>query len=145
MDTILFITQSLSQVQLRLLATCDGLTQEQVLWRPGPQANNIGFILWHVARVEDTLASRAGGNQPTLWESEGFHERFGQPVDAPDPGDRPGLRALQVPALEVLTDYLDAAYRRTQELLSTLKPEGLGIVPDPSRPERTLAASLRYQ
>ncbi|MCH9039537.1 MAG: hypothetical protein IIC23_09095, partial [Chloroflexi bacterium] len=53
MDTIQFITQSMEQVQLRLLVTCEGLTREQVLWRPFPHANNIGFILWHLGRSDD--------------------------------------------------------------------------------------------
>ena len=58
MNTVKFISDCLEQVQLRLLSTCEGLTQEQVLWRPAPYANNIGFILWHVTRAEDNLVSR---------------------------------------------------------------------------------------
>ena len=61
MDTISFITDSLDQVHVRLLATCDGLTQEQVVWRPAAYANNIGFILWHVARGEDRMITQLSG------------------------------------------------------------------------------------
>ena len=65
METITFISDSLAQVQLRLMATCDGLTQKQVLWRPIPGANNIGFILWHVGRSQDNVArALSGGAQP---------------------------------------------------------------------------------
>ena len=44
MDTLKFIAYCLAQTHLRLTATCDGLTAEQMRWRPAPAANNIGFI-----------------------------------------------------------------------------------------------------
>ena len=143
-DTISFISQCLAQVQIRLLGTCDGLTQEQVLWRPAPHANNIGFILWHVARGEDRRIATLAGREADLWESDGWHQAFGQPIEAPEPGDRPGLRSLPVPAVEVLIGYLEAAYGKTRQYLSTLAPEELDAVPDPSEPELTVASLLRH-
>ena len=144
MDTVSFITQCLSQVQLRLLATCEGLAQEQVLWRPAPYANNIGFILWHVARVEDRRVSGIRGTRPDLWESQSWHLRFDQPVDAPEPGDRMGLKTLPLPALSILIGYLEAVHHQTLEFLSTLTRDGLSVVPDLLQPERTVGASLRH-
>jgi len=144
METLSFISQCFSQVQLRLLASCEGLTRDQVLWRPAPHANNIGFILWHVARAEDILITRLSGNRHPLWVSEGWHGSFGQPVDAPDPGDRMDLRSLPIPDLKVLTDYSRAAHRQAQSFIRSLKEEGLDAAPDPSEPERTVAASLRH-
>ena len=143
MNTVRFISECLSQAQMRLLGTCDGLTEDQVLWRPAPHANNIGFILWHMARVEDSRVS-VFQNEISLWESQGWHERFEQPVDAPDPGDRMGLRALPLPSLSILTGYLRAVHRQTLEFLPTLKPDRLETVPDSSHPERTVVASLRH-
>ncbi len=113
MDTISFISQCLAQVQLRLLGTCNGLTQDQVLWRPAPHANSIGFILWHVARGEDRTITALAGRASDLWESDEWYQAFGQPIEAPEPGDRPGLRSLTVPSLGVLVDYLEAAHRQT--------------------------------
>ena len=57
MDVVSFLSQSVSQAQQRLLATCGGLTDEQAAWRPAPHANSIGFILWHVGRAEDRVVS----------------------------------------------------------------------------------------
>ena len=125
MDTITFIRDSLDQVQLRLMGTCDGLTQEQVVWRPAPYANNIGFILWHVARGEDRLIGELSGGGADLWESEGWYQRFGQPVEMPDPGDRMGLRALAIPSLETLLGYLGAAHQKTSGYLATLSVDRL--------------------
>lgn len=143
MDTVGFVSQGLHQVQIRLEASCAGLTQEQVLWRPLPHANSIGFILWHMTRAEDNRAASLMGKAP-LWESQGWFERFGQPVDAPDPGDRAGLRAVSIPALDVLTGYSEEAYLQTRECLSSVTDDDMEHAPDPSQPERTLGALLRH-
>ena len=36
MDAVAFISDCLAQVHLRLMATCEGLNSEQLLWRPRP-------------------------------------------------------------------------------------------------------------
>ena len=143
MDTVSFISQSLRQVNLRLLATCEGLTEEQVLWRPAPYANNIGFILWHMARAEDHLISQLG-NGHSLWASEGWYGKFHQPIGAPDPGDKMGLQSLPIPELEVLTAYARSIHRQTETFLSTLAIEELDEHPFSDQPERTPASSLRH-
>ncbi|PKB82821.1 MAG: hypothetical protein BZY88_03505 [SAR202 cluster bacterium Io17-Chloro-G9] len=144
MDAVTFISDSLRQVQLRLMATCEGLTQDQVLWRPSPQANNIGFILWHLTRSQDNVISSLSASEPALWVSQRWHERFNQPVEAPDPGDRMGLQSLPIPDLEVLLGYSKAVHEKSQSLFSRLPGERLDEPVDPARPERTIADALRH-
>ena len=144
MDTIEFVSQSLRQVHIRLLASCEGLAQEQVLWRPVPTANNIGFILWHVARAQDDLVKGVLGAGASIWVSRGIHEAFGQPAQAPDPGDRMGLRALRIPSLNTLLDYLEATHAQTIDFVSTLTPERLDTSPGQGDSSPTLGASLRH-
>ena len=144
MDAVAFISDSLRQVQFRLLATCDGLTQDQVLWRPSPQANNIGFILWHLTRGEDNVISTLSAPEPPLWVSQGWHEKFNQPVEAPDPGDRMGLQSLPIPGLEVLLGYSRAVHEKSQSVMSLLPAERLDEARNPNHDQRTVAASLRH-
>ena len=144
MDTVAFISDCLAQVHLRLMATCEGLSTEQVLWRPAPTANNIGFILWHLARGEDARITSTGKLADDIWATESWHEKFDQPVTAPDPGDRMGLRALAIPSLEVLAGYAEAAHQRTLKYLSGLTPGVVDQAPDPERPDLTVAGSFRH-
>ncbi len=144
MDAIGFISDCLAQVHLRLMATCEGLSPDQLLWRPAPTANNIGFILWHLSRNEDARVTNPGGLGEDLWASGAWHEKFGQPATAPDPGDRMGLRALAIPSLEVLVGYAEAVHQRSILYVSKLKPEVLDQAPDAARPEHTVAGSLRH-
>ena len=148
MNTSQFIADCLAQTHLRLHATCEGLTAEQVLWRPAPTANNIGFILWHMARHEDgrvtAIACGAEGFETDLWATDGWYERFGQPVTAPGPGDRLGLRSLAIPAPEVLLSYFRAVNERTMRFVALLDEERLNDYIGHREPRQTVAGSLRH-
>ena len=61
----------------------DGLTPEQLAFRPDPEANSIAWLVWHLTRIQDDhVADVAEAEQ--VWTSEGWVERFGLPFD---PGD----------------------------------------------------------
>jgi uncharacterized damage-inducible protein DinB len=144
MDAAGFISDCLAQVHLRLMATCEGLNTEQLIWRPAPTANNIGFILWHMVRNEDARITGTGNLDGDIWAVDSWHEKFGQPATAPDPGDRMGLRALAIPSLEVLTGYAEAVHQRSIKYVKGLMPEDLDKLPDQSRPELAVSGSLRH-
>ena len=144
MDAVKFISDCLADVHLRLMATCDNLTNDELLWCPAPTANNIGFIVWHLARGEDARITNTGRLGEDIWATELWYERFGQPITAPDPGDRMGLRALAIPSLEVLVGYAESAHQRTLKYLSGLSDSDLDQAPDPDRPDFTVAGSLRH-
>ena len=88
MDAVKFISDCLAEVHLRLMAASDNLTNDELLWRPAPTANNIGSIVWHLARNEDARITNASKLDEDIWSTELWYEGFGQPVTAPDP-DRP--------------------------------------------------------
>ena len=144
MEAVAFISDCLRQVQFRLLATCEGLTQEQVLWRPNAHANNIGFILWHVTRGEDNLICNLAATQSPLWVSGEWYTRFDQPEEAPPPGDRMGLQSLPIPDLHILREYSEAVDQNTQRFLSALTSDRLDEAIDPTQPEGTVAVSVRH-
>ena len=143
-----FIADCLAQTHLRLMVTCEGLTAEQMAWRPAPTSNNIGFILWHMTRNEDARISRTAGRQgdyeQDLWVSGGWFERFGQPETAPDPGDRLGLRSLAIPAPEVLLAYAEAVNAHTARFLVSLKDARLEEHMGGRDQQETVSDSLRH-
>src|SRR4051794_28745539 len=66
-------------------AAVDGLTPDQLAERPSPRANSIGWLVWHLARVQDDhLAEVADREQ--VWTADGWQERFGLPFDPDDTG-----------------------------------------------------------
>jgi uncharacterized damage-inducible protein DinB len=144
MNAVGFISDCLAQVHVRLMATCDSLSTEQLLWRPAPTANNIGFILWHLVRNEDARITNTGSLGDDIWATGSWNEKFGQPATAPDPGDRMGLRALAIPSLEVLTGYAEAVHQRIMGYVAGLKDTDLDLEYDPERPGQTRSSSFRH-
>ena len=148
MNTLQFIADCLAQTHLRLHATCEGLTAGQMAWRPAPTANNIGFILWHMGRHEDgrvtATACGAEGFESDLWVTDGWHDQFGQPVTAPDPGDRLGLRSLAIPSPDVLLSYFRAVNERTMRFVASLDDARLEDFISLNEPRQTISGSLRH-
>lgn len=98
-----------------------GLTEEQLGWYPGPRANSIAWLVWHLARVEDDhLAGVAGSEQ--VWTSQGWVGRFGLPFDPQDIGYGQSVEQaheVRAPA-ELLTGYCAAVHARTEQILHTM-------------------------
>ena len=110
----------------------DGLTPDQLAQRPSDRANSIGWLVWHLARVQDDhLAAVADHEQ--VWTADGWHERFGLPFDADDTGyGHSSDQVAQVRGLdaEALVGYLEAVHAATVEFVRPLTPDDLGRVVD---------------
>ena len=53
----------------------DGLSEEDLNWQPRPDSNSIGWLAWHLTRVQDDhIASLMGEEQ--LWIKDGWHAKF---------------------------------------------------------------------
>ncbi len=88
-------------------AVLDGLGPDDVLWRPDAGANSIGWLIWHLSRVEDDhLAGLTGADQ--AWDAEGWAERFALPYPAGAHGY--GQSAEEVAAFPVGDPALLAGY-----------------------------------
>lgn len=139
-----FIADALEKETGFLMAALDGLSPEEMAWQPAPDANSIGWILWHMVRVEDMWIQFFAQFRPELWESAGWHEKFGLPTR--DNGF--GHTADQVnnfPRLDwpQFLQYSAAVRAATRTYLNTLTPADLAAVPRERRPEMSLAAIFR--
>ena len=57
--------------------TVEGLSEEQLAFRPGAGANSIAWLVWHLTRVQDNHVAEAAG-EPEIW----LAGRLGRPVRA---------------------------------------------------------------
>ena len=114
----------------------------------GPPKPTIGWLVWHVARVQDKNMSDLAGREQA-WLAEGWHARFDMP---PEPVDYASghsqtpeqMDAFTVRDAKLLLDYLDAVSGRTQAYLRTLSVEGLDRVLDEPQydPRPTISVRL---
>ncbi len=141
MDAPTFVFESLQQAHVRLQASCDGLSDAQTRWRPSPRSNSIGFILWHVGRVEDELVA-AETETRTLW-GQTWATRFGHAVDTPARDEREILLGLTLPPLNALRAFLAETNAQCHRLIDTL---GAADFDRPSRVwvGQPLAVTLRH-
>jgi uncharacterized damage-inducible protein DinB len=111
--------------------TVEGLSEEQLAFRPGTGANSIAWLVWHLTRVQDNHVAEAAG-EPEVWLEDGWADRFGLSLDSADTGyghsveDVAKVRA----SAELLTGYADAVGERSRRYLSSLDDEALDRVVD---------------
>ena len=122
-----------------------GLTPEQLAFRPAPDANSIGWLVWHLTRVQDDhIAGVAKTEQ--VWSSEEWAPKFGLPAGAYDTGyghSSGQVAAVKVDSAEVLTAYYDAVHERTLRFVTALTDADLPrVVDDAWDPPVTLAVRI---
>jgi len=99
----------------------DGLSPEQLAERLEPGANSIAWLVWHLTRVQDSLAETFGAEQ--VWTAEGWDKRFDLPFSSDATGYGQGAEqvgAVRVQSAELLTGYHDAVHRRMIEYIQGL-------------------------
>lgn len=85
MDASTILLDGFGRVSEEFPAIVDGLSVEQLLWRPDAGSNSIGWLLWHIGRMEDAQMAGLGG-LPPVWMSGGWKDRFGLPYRDSDVG-----------------------------------------------------------
>jgi hypothetical protein len=110
----------------------EGLTSEQLRWSPAPGANSVGWLVWHLTRVQDHhVAELLGRDQ--VWVSGDWAGHFGLDADPSNTGyghTPEQAAAVRPDSPQVLIDYYNAVAARTRELLGSLKPDDLDRVVD---------------
>ena len=151
MEPIDEIVRNFEHVRRSTLRTVQGLTKEQLAWRPSSTANPASFILWHTARNEDLWIHRLGPRRPQVYEAAGFDRRFNLTIPA---GKSiwitvgTGWTAEHVadfPACEpgLLLGYLEAVRADTISYTHGLAPADLEVKPWPERSPNTIGWVLR--
>jgi hypothetical protein len=116
-----FIEEALTTALDGLRNATDDLTHEQLLWKPPPQVNHSGYLLWHVARVEDNFIQRFILFGDEVWWANGWQDRFGYETRGIGTGFTPEqVDEVPIPDLDLLWGYLGDVRQHTLNYLSTL-------------------------
>ena len=107
MDVRGVLTEAFGRVTELYDDVADGLDEDAMAHRPGGTGNPIGWLLWHLARVQDDHVA-ALADQPQVWEQ--WQERFGLPNGTDDIGY--GHTSEQVDAVRITDPELLTGYHR---------------------------------
>ncbi|MEU8331238.1 DUF664 domain-containing protein [Micromonospora sp. NPDC048839] len=139
------LTEAYDRLPDLVRAAVDGLSPEHLRWAPGPNANSIGWLVWHLTRVQDHhVADLLDAEQ--VWVNGDWAGRFGLTADPDNTGY--GHSAAQVETVrpesaQALIDYYEAVAARTGSFLAGLHPADLDRVVDESwDPPVTLGVRL---
>jgi len=106
----------------------DGLTQDDLNYLPNPDCNSIGWLAWHLTRVQDSAISNLMDKEQ-CWIADKWYGKFGR---NPDPTDRGvGHTSVDVsnfksPDSKTLLDYYCAVFKQTKEYINKLSTAELG-------------------
>ncbi len=59
---------------------CGGLSPEQATYRPDSDANTIGWLVWHLTRIQDDHVAGLVGTEQ-VWTRDKWYDRLGLPFD----------------------------------------------------------------
>ncbi len=123
------LVDSFERVRALVSGYTDGLSVEVATFRPDDQANPIGWLLWHLSRVQDDhMADLAGVEQ--VWPA--WRERFGLPFEPDETGY--GHRAEDVIEVRVsgglLASYHADVHALTMRYLERIDADELARVVD---------------
>ncbi len=121
--------EAFSRVRDLVAAQTRGLTEETSTFRPGGAGNSIGWLLWHLSRVQDDHVADAA-RVPQVWPI--WRERFGLPFDDWATGygqSSVDVAAVRVPAA-LLAGYHADVHAMTVGYLKTIDAAELERVVD---------------
>lgn len=104
--------------------TFGGLSDEQMRVRPREDLNSLAWLLWHIARVEDSMVNRVLAGRSQVFD-DGWMKRLG--ISRRDFGT--GMTSAEVTELTrqidlgALREYRDAVGRRTREVVGDFKAQ----------------------
>ena len=132
MTTAELLAEALSRVKEVVHAAASGLTTDQLAYQPQPGANSIGWLLWHLTRVQDDHVAEVAEREQ-VWTAEGWADRFGLPFDESETGygfSPAQVDQVRVESPDLLLHYAADVHARTVDFLRGLTDSDLDRVVD---------------
>ena len=119
-----YLNIELDGLERNIKRVTDGLTQDEIAWRPTYGANSIGLILFHVYRTEDSFIQARLREETEVWEIGKWYEKLN--VSKDEEGAHytaEQVNAFPVPKLDDLMAYAAAVRAATKEYVNSLTAE----------------------
>lgn len=113
--TLSLLSDAFERVHELIPGLVEELSTAELGWRPDAEANSIGWLIWHLSRVQDDHVAGLTGDEQ-VWTRDGWAGRFALPYDDDAIGyaqssEEVGEFTVDDPAL--LTGYHEATHRAT--------------------------------
>lgn len=126
------LTEAFERLPDLVVGAVEGLTPEQLHWAPAPSANSIGWLVWHLARIQDDhVAELIGAEQE--WSAGAWAPKFGLASNTMETGyaHRPAdVARVRPESPSTLVDYYFAVAERTRTFLDEVTADDLDRIVD---------------
>lgn len=134
MKAIDVLTEAYSRLEPLVEASCTDLTEDQLEFRPDADANSIGWLIWHLTRVQDDhIAALVHDHQ--VWSAGSWRAQFQLDLSAADTGyGHTSADVAKVHGLtpELLLGYYKQTHTQTLSVLRDFTDADLDTVIDES-------------
>ena len=70
------IKSGLNEYYKILNQSLDTLTENELIWKPNLHSNNIIFLVWHMALIEDNLVNKVLLKNEKFWIANNYYEKY---------------------------------------------------------------------
>ena len=103
------------------------LLQDDLNKLPGPDSNSMGWIAWHLSRIQDRAISRICG-QEQVWIKDGWHTKFNRSANPEETGFKhtpQDVATFKSPDVATLLGYNHAVLEQTEKFVAGLSTQDL--------------------
>ncbi len=131
MELKIFIKETIIDHRKRVIAVTKDLTLDEMHWKPKHDANPIGFLFWHISRVEDRLMTYFVQGKQEIWINDKWYQKMKLSVEGTGLGY--SIDELdRFPKLDqnLLTEYFMIVRENTLKHLESISDESFDLVID---------------
>jgi hypothetical protein len=132
MDVAPLLLELYERVPPLARSAVQGLDADQLAQRPAPNANSIGWLIWHLTRVQDHHIAEIL-DQEQIWVSGDWAQQLSLRPDPSNTGyghSPEDVAAVRPSGPVILLEYLDAVDERARAMLHRVTPVELDRVVD---------------
>ncbi len=131
MTSIDLLVDAFERIRDAVHPAVNGLSPDELAYRPGGDSNSIAWLVWHLTRIQDDHVAGVDDGQQ-VWVTRGWAERFALPLDPSDTGyghdaETVGLVTAEAP---LLLGYFEEVHEKTRAFVGSLAEEQLDRVVD---------------
>ncbi len=129
--------------------TIEDLTDQERRFVPHPNSHHIDFIIWHMARVEDTWINTFAKKDIQIWDEHNWATKLNLNIQMDEPRSGWGWKIDQVNSMpsfefEQLSLYVETVRNCTDIYIDSLNETNMETCPDKNRPNYSIAKMLAH-
>jgi len=144
MTSVDLLEDAFERIRDAVYPAVNGLSPEDLAYRPDSESNSIAWLVWHLTRIQDDHVAGLDGSEQ-VWMAQGWADRFALPYDPTDTGfgHDPGMVAAVTADAPALLGYFEDVHKKTTTFVRSLAETDLARVVDRSwNPPVTVSVRL---